>query len=61
VEKVKRGDKFMKPFKNKIYVVKKMIPKGDWAVLKEENGDHQILASEESLRTWRKCKKDKRR
>jgi hypothetical protein len=60
VEKAKKGDRFTKPFKNKIYVVKKVILKGDWAVLKEENGDHQILASQESLRTWRKGKKDRR-
>lgn len=57
MEKAKKGDRFIKPSKNKIYVVKKVFLKGNWAVLKEENGDHQILAPQESLRTRRKWKK----
>lgn len=59
MEKAKKGDRFIKPSKNKIYVVKKVMLKGVWVVLKEENGDHQILASQESLRTRRKWKKDR--
>jgi hypothetical protein len=59
VEKAKKGDRFIRPSKNKIYVVMKVILKGDWAVLREENGDHQILASQESLRTRRKWKRDR--
>jgi hypothetical protein len=55
VEKAKKGERLTKPSKKKIYIVKKFIQMGNWAVLKEENGDHQILASQESLRTWRKC------
>lgn len=59
MEKAKKGDRFIRPLSNKIYVIKKVIPKGDWPVLKEENGDHQILASQESLRTRKKWKKDR--
>ena len=57
MKKAKKGNRFIKPSKKKIYVVKKVILKGDWAVLKEENGEHQILAPQESLRTRRKWKK----
>ena len=60
MKNAKKGDRFIKPLKNKVYVVKKVILKGDWAVLQEENGSHQILASQESLRTPRKWKKDRR-
>ena len=59
MERAKKGDRFIKPSKKKIYVVKKVFLKGDWPVLKEENGDHQILASQESLRTRRKWRKDR--
>jgi hypothetical protein len=59
VEKIKKGDRFIKPSRKKIYIVKKVILNGDWAVLKEENGDHQILAPQESLRRRRKWKKDR--
>jgi hypothetical protein len=60
VKKAKKGDRFIELSKNKIYVVKKVIVKGDWAVLREENGDHQIVVSRESLRARRKWKKDRR-
>jgi hypothetical protein len=60
VEKAKKGDRFIRPLKNRIYVLKKVILKGDWAVLQEENGNHQILVSQESLRTPRRWKKDRR-
>jgi len=59
VKKAKKGDRFLKLSKNKIYVVRKVILKGDWVVLREENRDHQILASQESLRARRKWKKDR--
>jgi len=58
VEKAKEGDKFIKPGSDKIYVVSKVVLDGDWVVLKEEHGHHQILTSQESLRTWGKCKKN---
>ena len=61
MEKAKKGDRFIKLSKKNIYVIKKVILNGDWAVLKEENGDHQILVSQESLRTRRKWKKDRGR
>ena len=57
MEKTKKGERFIKPCKNKIYVVRKVILNGDWAVLREENGDHQILTSQESLRACRNWKK----
>jgi len=52
VEKAKRGDRFIKPESKKIYVVSKVVLDGDWVVLKEEHGNHQILTSQESLKTW---------
>ena len=61
MEKPKKGDRFIKPFKKKIYIIEKVILKGDWVILKEEDGDHQILASQESLKTHRKWKRDSRR
>jgi hypothetical protein len=60
MKKTKKGDRFIKPSKKKIYVVKKVILNGDWAVLEEENGDHEILTSQESLMTPRRWKKDRR-
>jgi len=59
--KGQEGDRFSEPSKNKIYVVKKVILDGDWAVLREENGDHQILTSQGSLRAcknWKKMEED---
>jgi hypothetical protein len=35
MDRAKKGDSFIKPSKKRIYVVKKIIPKGDWLVLKE--------------------------
>jgi hypothetical protein len=61
VEKAKKGDKFIKPESNKIYVVSKVVLNGDWVVLKEEHGNHQILTSQESLKTWTKCEKNQGR
>ena len=56
MKKTKRGDRFIKPGKNRIYVVRKANIKGDWILLKEENGAHQILTSQNTLKTWRKYK-----
>ena len=55
--KAKEGDKFIRPDSKKIYVVSKIVLNGDWVVLKEEQGNHQILTSQESLETWGKCEK----
>jgi hypothetical protein len=58
VEKAKEGDRFIKPDSKRIYMVTKLVIKGDWVILKEEGGDHQILTSQESLSTWIKIKND---
>ena len=58
MEKAKEGDRFIKPDSKKIYTVTKVVINGDWVILKEEDGDHQILTSQESLRTWISAKKD---
>ena len=58
VEKAKEGDRFIKPDSKRIYIVTKVVINGDWVILKEEGGDHQILTSQESLSTWRKIKND---
>jgi len=34
--------------------VARVVMDGDWVVLKEEGGNHQILTSQESLETWKK-------
>jgi hypothetical protein len=57
MENPKKGDRFIKLCKNKTYVVGKILLNGDWAVLREENGDHQILTSQGSLRACRNWKK----
>ena len=60
VEKAKEGDRFIKPDSKKIYMVTKVVINGDWVILKEEDGDHQILTSQESLKTWINAKRDER-
>jgi hypothetical protein len=60
IEKLAReGDRFIKPDTNKIYVIEKIVLKGDWVMLKEESGIGQILTSQESLRSWIKYDKNK--
>jgi hypothetical protein len=59
VNKAKEGDKFIKPDSKRIYIATKVVINGDWVILKEEGGDHQILTSQESLSTWIKAKNDK--
>jgi hypothetical protein len=56
VEKAKRGDRFIKPDSRKIYKVMKVVINGDWVILKGEDGENQILTSQESLETWIKVK-----
>jgi hypothetical protein len=56
VEKTKKGDRFIKPDSKKVYVVTKVVINGDWVILKEEDGERQILTSKESLETWIKEK-----
>jgi len=56
VEKTKKGDRLIKPGDKKVYVVAKVVINGDWVILKEENGERQILTSKESLETWIKKK-----
>jgi len=58
VNKANEGDRFIKPDSKKIYIVTKVVIKGDWVILKEERGEHQILTSQESLCTWIKIKND---
>jgi len=58
VEKAKAGDRFIKPDSKRIYIVKKVVINGDWVILQEEGGEHQILTSEESLKTWINAKRD---
>ena len=60
MEKAKEGDRFIKPDSKKIYTVTKVVINGDWVILKEEDGDHQILTSQESLKTWINAKRDER-
>jgi len=52
--KATEGDRFIKPDTGKIYAVARVVMDGDWVVLKEEGGNHQILTSQESLETWKK-------
>jgi hypothetical protein len=54
----KEGDRFIRPDTNKIYVVKKIVLKGDWVILMEEGGEHQLLTSQESLKMWTKMEKE---
>ena len=56
MEKTKKGDRLIKPGDKKVYVVAKVVINGDWVILKEENGERQILTSKESLETWIKKK-----
>jgi hypothetical protein len=58
VDKAKKGDRFIKPDNKKIYIVTKIVVKGDWVILREEKGDHQILTSQESLKTWINMNRD---
>ena len=55
-EEVKIGDRFIKPDSKKVYVVTKVVLNDDWVVIKEEDGERQILTSKESLETWIKEK-----
>jgi len=52
----KEGDRFIRPDTNKIYVVRKTVLKGNWVILVEEDEEHQLLTSQESLKTWIKKK-----
>ena len=60
LEKAKEGDRFIKPDSKKIYIVTKVVIKGDWVILKEEGGDRQMLTSQESLKTWINTKSDQK-
>ena len=56
MEEAKKGDRFIKPDSKRIYVVTKVVVNDDWVILKEEDGERQILTSKESLETWKKKK-----
>ena len=56
MEKIEKGDRFIKPDSKKVYVVAKVVVNKDWVILKEEDGERQILTSKESLQTWIKEK-----
>jgi hypothetical protein len=60
VKKAKEGDRFIRPDSKKIYIVTKVVIKDDWVIMKEEGGHHQILTSQESLKTWINIKSDER-
>jgi hypothetical protein len=53
---VKIGDRFIKPDSRKVYIATKVVVNDDWVILKEEDGECQILTSKESLKTWIKEK-----
>ena len=61
VDKAKEGDRFIKPDSKRIYIVTKVVLNRDWVILKQEGSDHQILTSQESLKTWINMKKDEGR
>ena len=52
----KEGDRFIRPDTNKTYVVRKIVLNGNWVILVEEDEEHQLLTSQESLKTWIKKK-----
>jgi hypothetical protein len=52
----KEGDRFIRPDTNKIYIVRKIVLNGNWVILVEEDEEHQLLTSQESLKTWIKKK-----
>jgi len=52
----KEGDRFIRPDTDKIYVVRKIVLNGNWVILVEEDEEHQLLTSQESLKTWIKKK-----
>jgi hypothetical protein len=56
VEKIKKGDQFIRPDSKKVYVVTKVVINDDWVVIKEEGGERQILTSRGSLKAWKKKK-----
>jgi hypothetical protein len=56
MEKIEKGDRFIRPDSNRVYVVTKVVINDDWVVIKEEGGERQILTSKESLETWKKKK-----
>ena len=58
MEKIKKGDRLIKPGSKKVYIVTKVVINDDWVILKEEDGERQILTSKESLETWIKKKGD---
>jgi hypothetical protein len=54
----KEGDKFIRPDTNKVYIVKKIVLEGNWIILFEEGEEHQLLTSQESLKTWVRKEED---
>jgi hypothetical protein len=56
MEDVKIGDRFIKPDSKRVYTVTEVVVNKDWVILKEEDGECQILTSKESLKTWIKKK-----
>ncbi len=60
MEKAKESDRFIRPDSKKIYIVTKVVLKDDWVILKEEGGHHQILTSQDSLKTWINIKSHRR-
>jgi hypothetical protein len=50
----KQGDKFIDPLTKKVYVVTEVLFDGSYGILREADGNHQILMSQEDLKEWGK-------
>ena len=49
---ISEGERFIDPSTQKIYVVTALLLDGSHVVLKEADGDHQILMTREDLKAW---------
>ncbi len=52
MSEVKIGDRFIRPDNKKVYIVSRVVINDEWVVVKEEDGEGQILTSKESLELW---------
>jgi hypothetical protein len=48
-----QGERFIGPSTEKIYVVTALVFDGSYVILREANGDHQILMTQKDLRAWK--------
>ncbi len=49
---INQGDRFVDPSTKKRYVVTELVFDGDYVILKEIDGDSDILMSQENLKAW---------